>query len=130
MQPISPAAVFGLNLFLTSSSVADGKVWLSDNHGRQVIRIDPATYAIDGTVPLPHRVWSVTAGGGSIWASQLEDADGVATGYGVVRIDPETLAAATAEVPIFSVSWGADALWGLGYGRRGDLLYRIEPDAG
>jgi streptogramin lyase len=109
--------------------VADGKVWLSDNHGRAVVRIDPETDAVDGTVSLPHRVWSVTAGRGSSVASQREEDAGL-DGRGIVRIDPVTLEVATAEVPVFSVSWGADALWGLGVGRRGDVLYRIEPATG
>ena len=114
--------------------VADDKVWLSDNFGRGVIRIDPETESVDATVPLPFRVWSVTAGGGSIWASQVDDPGSdtfvAGSGKGIARIDPTTLEVVTADAPIFSVSWGADALWGLGVGRRGDVLYRIEPAPG
>ncbi len=109
--------------------VADSAVWTADNSARAVTRIDPATNKVTATITLPHRVWAVAAGGGSIWASQFEsitEGGDAATDMGIARIDPATNAVTIAAFPVFSVSWGADALWALGPSRRGDLLYRID----
>ena len=79
---------------------------------------------------MPDRVRSVAAGGGSIWASQFELTE---TGpydpaaLAIAHIDPASDEVTTiAAFPVFSASWGAEALWALGSGRRGDLLYRID----
>ena len=52
--------------------VGDDAVWTSNNEGRSVSRIDPKSNKVTATIDLPLRPWAVSAGGGSIWASQFE----------------------------------------------------------
>ena len=54
--------------------VGDDAVWTANNEGRSVSRIDPKSNKVTATIDLPLRPWAVSAGGGSIWASQFEDA--------------------------------------------------------
>ena len=71
-------------------------------------------------------------GGGSIWASQFEDAPNGGFGdlseWTVARIDQATAEATSYPVPAFSVTWGGDALWTVVPGRRGDSVVRLELD--
>ena len=109
--------------------VGDDALWTSNNEGRSVSRIDPKSNEVTATIDLPLRVWAVTAGGGSIWASQFEEAPN--GGYGdmsVARIDQATGEATSYPVPAFSVTWGADALWTVVPGRRGNSIVRLELD--
>ena len=112
--------------------VGDDAIWTSNNEGRSVSRIDPESNEVTATVDLPLRVWAVAAGGGSIWASQFEE--GPNGGFGnmsewtVARIDQTTGEATSYPVPAMSVSWGADALWAVVPGRRGDSVVRLEVD--
>jgi YVTN family beta-propeller protein len=111
--------------------VADDAVWTANNEGRSITRIDPASNKVTATIELPMRPWQVTAGGGSIWASQF---DGDGNGgflnpitWKVARIDPATNEATTYSVPgAMGVTWGLDALWVASPGRRGDALARVE----
>ena len=52
----------------------DDAVWTANNEGRSVSRIDPKSNEVTATIDLPLRAWAVSAGGGSIWASQFEEA--------------------------------------------------------
>ena len=52
--------------------VGDDAVWTANNEGRSVSRIDPKSNEVTATIDLPLRPWAVSAGGGSIWASQFE----------------------------------------------------------
>ena len=70
--------------------VADGAVWTSDNHLRSVTRIDPGTDAVAARIELPMRVWAVTAGGGRIWASQMDDDFSAMDDWTTFSIDPAT----------------------------------------
>ena len=112
--------------------VGDDAVWTANNEGRSVSRIDPGTNKVTATIELPLRAWAVTAGGGSIWASQFEDAPNGGFGnvaeWTVARINQATGEATSYPVPAFSVSWGADALWTVVPGRRGDSVVRLEVD--
>ena len=54
--------------------VGDDAVWTANNEDRSVSRIDPNSNKVSATIDLPLRAWSVSAGGGSIWASQFEAA--------------------------------------------------------
>ena len=105
--------------------VGDDAVWTANNEGRSVSRIDPKSNKVTATIDLPLRAWAVSAGGGSIWASQFEDAPnggfGDLSAWTVARIDQATAEATSYPVPAFSVTWGADALWTVVPGRRGDL---------
>ena len=53
--------------------VGDDAVWTANNEDRSVSRIDPEFEQGQATIDLPLRAWAVSAGGGSIWASQFED---------------------------------------------------------
>jgi DNA-binding beta-propeller fold protein YncE len=112
--------------------VGDDAVWTANNEGRSVSRIDPDSNKVTATIDLPLRAWAVSPGGGSIWASQFEDAPnggfGDLSGWAVARIDQATGEATSYPVPAFSVSWGADALWTVIPGRRGDSIVRLELD--
>jgi YVTN family beta-propeller protein len=108
--------------------VADGAVWTADNHGKTVTVIDPLTNAIAATIALPERPWQVTAGGGFVWAGLVgSSADDQPVPRGIVRLSVDGRDIAMGDAPVFGLTWGGDALWGLEPGRRGDLLYRIEP---
>ena len=95
-------------------------------------RIDPDSNEVTATIDLPLRAWAVSAGGGSIWASQFEDAPnggfGDLSSWAVARIDQATGQATSYPVPAFSVTWAADALWTVVPGRRGDSVVRLEVD--
>ena len=112
--------------------VGDDAVWTANNEGRSVSRIDPDSNKVTATIDLPLRAWAVSAGGGSIWASQFEDAPNGGFGdlseWTVARIDQATGEATSYPVPAMSVSWGADALWTVVPGRRGDSIVRLEVD--
>ncbi len=112
--------------------VGDDAVWTSNNEGRSVSRIDPKSNKVTATIDLPFRVWAVSAGGGSIWASQFEGTPdggfGDMSSWTVARIDQATGEATSYPVPAMSVSWGADALWTVVPGRRGDSIVRLEVD--
>ena len=112
--------------------VGDDAVWTANNEGRSVSRIDPDSNKVTATIDLPLRAWAVSAGGGSIWASQFEEAPnggfGDVSEWAVARIDQATGEATSYPVPAFSVSWGADALWTVVPGRRGDSVVRLELD--
>ena len=112
--------------------VGDHAVWTSNNEGRSVSRIDPNSNEVTATIDLPLRVWAVAAGGGSIWASQFEGTPdgGFAdmSSWTVARIDQTSGKATSYPVPALSVSWGADALWTVVPGRRGDSVVRLEVD--
>jgi streptogramin lyase len=111
--------------------VSDDAVWTANNEGRSVSRIDPETNKVDATIELPMRAWQVSAGGGSIWASQF-DGDGGGgflnpITWKVARIDPATNEATSYPVRgAFSVTYANDALWVASPGRRGDALARLE----
>ena len=92
----------------------------------------PESNEVTATIDLPFRVWAVSAGGGSIWASQFEDGPnggfGDMSSWTVARIDQTTGEATSYPVPAMSVSWGADALWTVVPGRRGNSVVRLEVD--
>ncbi len=112
--------------------VGDDAVWTSNNEGRSVSRIDPDSNKVTATIDLPLRAWAVSAGGGSIWASQFEEGPnggfGNLSSWSVARIDQETNEVTSYPVPAISVSWEADALWTVVPGRRGDSVVRLELD--
>ena len=109
--------------------VGDDAVWTANNEGRSVSRIDPKSNKVTATIDLPLRPWAVSMGGGSVWASQFEAGPnggfGDVSSWTVARIDQATGEATSYSVPAMSVSWGADALWTVMPGRRGDLIVRI-----
>ena len=112
--------------------VGEDAVWTANNEGRSVSRIDPKSNKVTATIDLPLRPWAVSAGGGSIWASQFEGGPnggfGDMSSWTVTRIDQATGEATSFPVPAMSVSWGADALWTVMPGRRGDTIVRLEVD--
>lgn len=114
--------------------IADGSVWTANNEGRSVSRINAKTNKVTKTIDLPLRPWSVTAGGGQIWASQFEarpdGSFGDQSTWGVARIDPATNEAASLGLPgALSVFWAGDALWVVSPWRRGDVVIRVETSA-
>lgn len=54
--------------------VAGGSVWgsVSGDRGTSLIRIDPATHAVEAVVDLPGDVWDLTVGPDAIWVLALE----------------------------------------------------------
>jgi YVTN family beta-propeller protein len=127
-----PSAVCGM--CVENVVVSDGSVWTANNEGRSISRIDPATNAVTATIPVPLRPWSVSVGGGRIWASQFEAGpDGTfanLSGWGVARIDPATNAVTSLGLPgALGVFWAYEILWAVTPGRRGDVVIRIEPAA-
>ena len=112
--------------------VGDDAVWTANNEGRSVSRIEPGSNKVT-TIELPLRPWQVTAGGGSIWASQFEGTpDGGFLNpvtWDVARINPATNEVTSYPIAgAFGVTWGGDALWVAAPGRRGDSIARLEVD--
>ena len=104
--------------------VGKDAVWTANNEGRSVSRIDPGSNKVTATIDLPLRPWQVSAGSGSIWASQFDDSNG--GGGGVARIDEATNEATSYPVAgALGVTWAGDALWVTVPSRRGDALARL-----
>ena len=113
--------------------VSSDAVWTANNEGRSVSRIDPGSNEVAATIDLPLRPWQVSAGGGSIWASQFEGTPdgGFAdpSSWSIARIDEATNDATSYPVAgAFGVTWAGDALWVTVPGRRGDSIARLEVD--
>jgi streptogramin lyase len=106
--------------------VGKDAVWTANNEGRSVSRIDPKSNKVTATLDLPLRPWQVSAGDGSIWASQFDDSNG---GGAVARIDEATNEATSYPVTgTLGVTWADDVLWVTVPGRRGDSLARLQVD--
>jgi streptogramin lyase len=90
---------------------SDGAAWTANNEGRSITRIDAATGKAT-EIALPLRAWTVSAGGGYIWASQFGDNPLDTAAWGVARIDPATNHVTTFAVPgVQSVLWSEGMLW-------------------
>lgn len=118
-------------------AVGEGAVWLLDDES-SLIRIDPTTNTVTGTIELEGDPWSLEVGAGSVWVLIGEEpspVDAPNTRYGrVLRIDPETLEVTpTARIsdvllPGFGrpLAFGEGALWVTNQG----AVTRIDPDSG
>jgi streptogramin lyase len=118
-------------------AVGEGAVWLLDDES-SLIRFDPITNAVTGTIELDGDPWSLEVGAGSVWVLIGEEStpvDDPNTRYGrVLRIDPETLEVTrTARIsdvllPGFGrpLAFGEGALWVTNMG----AVTRITPDSG
>lgn len=71
-------------------SAIGGALWVTDHTAGKLLRIDPRTNRITGSVALPGADW-VTAAAGSLWVSQETNV--------VARVDPKTLKV-LARVPV------------------------------
>ena len=68
-----------------------GSLWVADNNGGRLLRVDPASGAVQARVP-SRSPWSVQCGDGGLWISS--------DGLGVQRVDPRTnTIAVTTHVP-------------------------------
>ena len=105
---------------------AEGAPWTADNYRQTVTRVDPDT---DRTTsyPMPHRVWSVAAGGGRIWASVM-DAFADTDTWMTASIDPTTGKVETFPLPAQWVAWANDILWAGEPARRSDILTGVDVD--
>jgi len=70
-----------------TAAVGEGHLWLGMGDLASVARVDPDAQAVTGIVEVGGYVWSLTAGGGSVWIG-VEDDEGA---HEVVRLDPTTL---------------------------------------
>lgn len=102
--------------------------WTGNGAAAELVRIDPDTNAVSGTVPLPAAATNITADAGSLWLTTQQD---------VVKIDP-TDGRALASIPVATahgldslqtVRVGAGAVWL--HGRKGDTdtVVRINPES-
>lgn len=71
-------------------SAIGGSLWVTDHTAGKLVRIDPGTNRVTGSVALPGADW-VTLAGGSLWVSEETDV--------VARVDPKTLEV-LARVPV------------------------------
>jgi streptogramin lyase len=103
---------------------AEGAAWTADNYRRTVTRLDAETDAAT-RYPMPLNVWSVAAGGGRIWAGQLDAGADTAT-WMTASIDPATAAVETFPLPAQWVAWADDILWTGAPARRSDILTAVD----
>ncbi|HYT30478.1 MAG TPA: hypothetical protein VEN82_06850 [Actinomycetota bacterium] len=102
--------------------VGAGGIWITDFHGDTVIRIDPATGAVLGTVAVGTHPLDTAFGFGSAWITNLD-------GGSVSRVDPGT-GRVMATIPV-----GGGELQGLATGLgsvwvasvAGDEIWEIDP---
>jgi YVTN family beta-propeller protein len=102
------AATIGLGRFPSAVAVGAGSVWAGTLDDQKLLRIDPTTNAITGTVTTGGTE-AIDVGYGSVWvltASYPSSLD---------RIDPVTLALSSSPVPGFrSVAAGEGGVWTIG----------------
>ena len=97
-----------------------GSLWVTDNAGHAIVRLDPATSEVLATIPLEVEPFTMNVNEEAVWVSAL-DADKV------IRIDPKTNAVvATIEVPsAANFAFTDDAVWVTNL--RIGALTRIDP---
>jgi len=109
---------------LTSIARCLGSLWVADNEGQTVLRLDAATAAVRARIHVRYP-WALACAGDAIWVSS--------GGVGIQRIDPRTnRIAATARVPFPNVTvlvgggyaWTSNETNGTVYkvGRYGDVV--------
>jgi hypothetical protein len=79
---LRPQATVELSFGLVDVTVGDGSVWLPDERGHQVWRVDPARNVVEDTYDVGGRTVAVAVGAGAVWAPSDDGA--------LVRIDPTT----------------------------------------
>jgi YVTN family beta-propeller protein len=116
----------GVGSDISDIATGYGAVWVADGNDGTLTRIDPELDAVEATLDLgrhsplsPAPVFSVAAGGGSIWAT---------SGSQVVRIDPATneVTRRIALGPLLSLTAGEGEVWITTIDER---IYRIDERA-
>jgi len=75
-------ATVALSFASTDVTIGEGSVWLPDDEGHQVWRIDPSRNVVQSTYQVGGRTFAVAVGAGAVWAPSDDGS--------VVRIDPAT----------------------------------------
>jgi Protein kinase domain len=79
---LRPKATVELSFGLVDVTVGEGSVWLPDERGHQVWRVDPARNVVEDTYDVGGRTVAVAVGAGAVWAPSDDGS--------VIRIDPAT----------------------------------------
>jgi streptogramin lyase len=93
--------------YLDAAAVVGSDVWVADDYGGEVVRIDSASNRVVTRIDVPPRPGGVAAGGGFVWLFHTR------TGT-VTRIDPVTAAAVTFDVPDAhgtGIAYAAGGVW-------------------
>ncbi|MEZ5063016.1 MAG: serine/threonine-protein kinase, partial [Solirubrobacterales bacterium] len=89
-------------------AVDDRYVWVADDSGDRVIRVDPTTNSATGSVPAGEEPRSIATGGGAVWVVSSGDAK-------LTKIDPESASVlgspTTVGVRPTSVAFGEGRVW-------------------
>jgi hypothetical protein len=79
---LRPKATLELSFGSKDVTVGEGSVWLPDERGHQVWRVDPARNVVEDAYDVGGRTVAVAVGAGDVWAPSDDGA--------LVRIDPTT----------------------------------------
>lgn len=84
-------ANFDVGFSIHGLAVSDDALWILDEHGFGVVRIDPQSYEIQERVPIDFVGSNLAAGAGSVWVAPAARDNGQSTGNdGIIRIDERT----------------------------------------
>jgi streptogramin lyase len=110
-----------------SITVGRGAVWVVNVRRSTIVRVEITTGAVKRFVYPGHRLWDISVGNGSVWASSFAPGNG-----SVLRINPRTGALLGAPIPVgqtpMPLTNGAGAVW---VGNADDkTVTRIDPRTG
>jgi virginiamycin B lyase len=111
--PLPSLATIPVGRQPTGAAVGHGAVWVVNQEGGTVSRIDPASNRVVATVPVANAADTIAVGWDGVWVGGWSREKGDT----VVRIDPRTNQV-VASVPVASESYGLavtdDAVWATG----------------
>ncbi len=88
-------------------------MWVIDELGDRLVRIDPATNGVVRTIPVGRGASGVTVGAGSVWVANAVD-------HTLTRVDPRTNRV-VATIPVAAspqaVAVGEGSVWAVGDAR-------------
>jgi streptogramin lyase len=119
-RAIGPPLRIGRGRGLNLAAYGEGRLWVANQSGRELVRIDLGRGRIDGRFPLPAEPFVVSVGAGSVWVTS-------AVGGRLWQIDPATgKIEYTVQLghPAGDVAASADAVW---VRAAGDRLIEVHP---
>jgi DNA-binding beta-propeller fold protein YncE/tRNA A-37 threonylcarbamoyl transferase component Bud32 len=109
----------------SSIAVDDAWVWVADEAGNNVLRVDPKTNEVTATVPVPDEPRALAAANGSVWVACAGDGS-------VVRIDVDTAKVTGEPSPAGSrptaIAVGSGQVWVAD--NEGARLFRFDEETG
>jgi streptogramin lyase len=127
-------AKFDVGFSIHGLTVSDEALWVLDEHGFGIVRIDPQTYETRARVPIDFVGSNLAAGDGSVWVAPAARDSGQPTGNdGIARIDEsinrlvETIHVGSVDTSdYYSVYFNEGSLWVLIDGPQTSLI-EVQP---